>query len=122
AALNGGKHLLEQRQHLRQRCAEHNQVGVAHRFRQIARAQIHGFRFLTFRNAGGAADVAGDFTRESAFPDCQPERPAEQANSDNGYLPKMHGESIRMEDGGWKIEMAVLQSPRSKVQGLKSKV
>ena len=96
--------MLRERTHLRERRAEDDEVGVGNGGEQIGRGIIHRAGFFAILQAGGAADVAGDFARQLSLPDGQPDGAAEQADADDGDFLELHARRIaegrrRMKDG-----------------------
>src|SRR5690606_2495353 len=90
AFLDGGGKLAGEGRHLPKGRAEDDQIGAANRRGQIAGGGSDGAGGDRRGNARLAPNVAGDVIRQGAPPQGEPERPAQQANSNQGDLSPAH--------------------------------
>jgi hypothetical protein len=84
---------------LRKRRAKNDEIGIGNRREQVGRGEIHRAGFLAILQARGAADKPGDFPRQPAAPDGQPDGTAEQTDADDGDFLKPHARK----NNGWKM-------------------
>ena len=80
------QHLLDQRLHLGQRCAKHNQVRAGYRFEQITRRRAHRPAGQAFLDTRRAPHEAHDLLRQATIANREAERTAQQPDTQQRYL------------------------------------